>query len=110
MIAATALGNDIKSTQQAISNSQVANQMISTADSALGQINTLLTSIRGLVTQAANTGALSSAQIAANQLQIDSSLDAINRISQTTKFQGKNLLDAASASSPPAPARIFLRP
>ena len=95
LIAATALGNDIKSTQQAISNSQVANQMISTADSALGQINSLLTSVRGLVTQAANTGALSSAQIAANQLQIDSSLDAINRISQTTKFQGKNLLDGS---------------
>ncbi len=95
LIAATSLGNDIKSTQQAIANSQVANQMISTADSALGQINTLLTSVRGLVTQAANTGAMSSAQIAANQLQIDSSLDAINRISQTTKFQGQNLLDGS---------------
>ncbi|MEI8373474.1 MAG: flagellin [Planctomycetota bacterium] len=95
LIASTALGNDIKSTQQAIANSQVANQMISTADSALGQINTLLTSVRGLVTQAANTGAMSSAQIAANQLQIDSSLDAINRISQTTKFQGQNLLDGS---------------
>lgn len=95
LIAATALGNDIKSTNQAISNSQVAGQMISTADSALGQISSLLTSVRGLVTQAANTGAMSAAQIAANQLQIDSSLSAIDRIAQTTAFQGKKLLDGS---------------
>jgi flagellin len=95
MIAATALGNDITNSQQAISNSQLANQMISTADSALGQVSSLLTSIQGLVTQAANTAAMSPSEIAANQLQIDSSLDAINRISQTTAFQGRKLLDGS---------------
>ena len=36
---------------------------------------------------------MSPSEIAANQLQINSSLDAINRISQTTSFQGQNLLD-----------------
>ena len=95
LIAAADLGSDIKATQQAISNSQTANQMISTADSALGQISSLLTDIQGLVTQAANTAAMSSSQIAANQLQIDSSLSAVNRISQTTSFQGRNLLDGS---------------
>ena len=93
LIASDALGNEISSTQQAIANSQTANQMISTADSALGQIGSLLTSIRGLVTQAANSSAMSSDQIAANQLQINSSLDAINRISSTTTFQGQQLLN-----------------
>ncbi len=95
MIAAANLGSDIKANQQAISNSQVASQMISTADSALGQISTLLTNMQGLITQAANTAAMSSNQIAANQLQIDSSLAAIDRISQTTAFQGQNLLDGS---------------
>jgi flagellin len=38
---------------------------------------------------------MSPSEIAANQLQIDSSLDAINRISQTTAFQGKKLLDGS---------------
>jgi flagellin len=95
LIAATALGNDIANSQQAISNSQLANQMISTADSALSQVSTLLTSIQGLATQAANTAAMSPSEIAANQLQIDSSLDAINRISQTTSFQGRKLLDGS---------------
>ena len=51
--------------------------------------------VRGLVSQSANTGALSSDQIAANQLQVDSSLAAIDRISQTTSFQGRRLLDGS---------------
>ena len=54
-----------------------------------------MTTINGLVTQAANTSSESSSQIAANQLQIDSSLSAINSIAETTNFQGKNLLDGS---------------
>ena len=95
LIASEALGSDIVSVQAAISNSQQADQLIATADSALGQVSSLLNDIRGLVSEAANTGALSEDQIAANQLQIDSSLDAIDRISQTTSFQGRRLLDGS---------------
>ena len=95
LIAATNLGATIAASNQAISNSQVASQMISTADSALSQISSLLTTINGLVTESANTAAESSSQVAANQLQIDSSLSAINSIAQTTNFQGQNLLDGS---------------
>ena len=38
---------------------------------------------------------MSDEQIAANQLQIDSSLEALNRIAQTTTFQGRKLLDGS---------------
>jgi flagellin len=38
---------------------------------------------------------LSADQIAANQLQIDSSLEALNRIAQTVTFQGRKLLDGS---------------
>jgi flagellin len=95
LIASEALRSDITSTQKAISNTQQANQMIATADSALGQVSSLLNDIRGLVTEAANRGAMSADQIAANQLQVDSSLEALNRISQTTTFQGRRLLDGS---------------
>lgn len=95
LIASQVLQSDINSTNQAISNSQQANEVIATADSALGQVSTLLNSIRGLVSDAANTGALSSDQIAANQLQVDSSLAAIDRISQSTTFQNRKLLDGS---------------
>ncbi|MFH1265035.1 MAG: flagellin [Planctomycetota bacterium] len=95
LIASEILRSDITAVGRAISNSERANQMIATADSALGQVSALLNDVRGLVTEAANEGALSDEQIAANQLQIDSSLEAINRIAQMTAFQGRKLLDGS---------------
>jgi len=93
LIASENLRRDITASQRAITNNERASQLIATADSALGQISTLLNDIRGLVTEAANTGVLSDEQIAANQLQVDSSLEAIDRIAQVTTFQGRKLLD-----------------
>jgi flagellin len=95
LIASENLRSDITSIQRAISNTDRANQVIATADSALGQVSSLLNDIRGLVTESANAGALSDAQLTANQLQVDSSLEALNRIAQTTTFQGRRLLDGS---------------
>lgn len=95
LIASEMLRSDITATEKAITNSERANQLIATADSALGQVSSLLNDVRGLVSEAANTGALSPDQIAANQLQIDSSLEAIDRIAQITSFQGRKLLDGS---------------
>ncbi|EMI26619.1 flagellin domain protein [Rhodopirellula europaea SH398] len=95
VLASGALRAEITGLTKAISNTTRASQIISTADAALGQVGNLLNDIRGLVVEAANTGGLSNAEIAANQLQIDSSLEAINRISQTTTFQGRKLLDGS---------------
>lgn len=95
LIASEILRSDIVATQKAVTNSERANQIIGTADSALGQVSTLLNDIRGLVSESANSGALSDEQIAANQLQVDSSLEAIDRIAQTTSFQGRRLLDGS---------------
>lgn len=95
LIASEALRSDITSINKALSNTQRASQIIATADSALGQVSSLLNDVRGLVVEAANNGALSDDEIAANQLQIDSSLEAINRIAQTTTFQGRKLLDGS---------------
>jgi flagellin len=51
--------------------------------------------VQSLNNQAANTGAESPQEIAANQLQVDSILNSINRISNTTQFNGVNLLDGS---------------
>lgn len=95
LIASEALRSEITSLGKAITNTRRASQIISTADSSLGEVSSLLNDIRGLVVEAANTGALSDEEVAANQLQIDSSLEAINRIAQTTTFQGRKLLDGS---------------
>ena len=95
LIATQNLQSDIIGVNAGISNSQQANSLIATADSALSQVSSLLDSIRGLVSQSANTGALSQAQIQANQLQVDSSLQAIDRIANSTTFGGQKLLDGS---------------
>ena len=95
LIASENLRSDITSIKRAIGNTDRANQVIATADSSLGQVSSLLNDIRGLVTESANTGVLSQDQIDANQLQVDSSLEALNRIAQTTTFQGRRLLDGS---------------
>lgn len=95
LIASETLRRDITSVEKAVSNTERAVQLIATADSALDEVSGILNDIRGLVVEAANVGVLSDEQVAANQLQVDSSLDAINRISQVTTFQGRKLLDGS---------------
>ncbi|MCL2305357.1 MAG: hypothetical protein FWC43_08450 [Planctomycetaceae bacterium] len=95
LIASELLKSDISASRQAIQNTQRANSVIAVADSALGQVSNLLNDIRVLVNASANTGALTPDMIAANQLQVDASIDSIDRIAKTTNFQGQKLLDGS---------------
>ena len=78
---------------QAIDNAQRASILIGTAEGGLSEVSSLLIEVQGLTNQAANTGGLSSEEVAANQLQVDSILSTINRIAQSTSFEGKKLLN-----------------
>lgn len=97
LIASSVLGSEVVSIGQAITNSQRADNIVATADSALSQVSTLLNNIRGLVQASANKGAISAAEIAANQVQVDSAIDSIDRIGQTTVFGGDQLLNGNKA-------------
>lgn len=112
LIASETLRRDITAIAEAVTNSQRASELIATADSALGEVSKILLDVRSLVTEAANAGALSTDQIDANQLQVDSSLEAIDRISQTTTFQGRKLLDGSldfiTSSSPATITKLSL--
>src|SRR3982751_2810424 len=78
---------------QAIDNAERANNVIGTAEGGLAEVSSLLTDLQSLVGQSANTGGLSAEEIQANQLQVDSILGTINRISGATAFQGAKLLN-----------------
>jgi len=95
LIASENLRAEIKSINAAIENSTRANNVISTAEGALNEVSSLLLEIRGLVTTSANSGGLADEELKANQLQIDSILASIDRISNTTQFNGKKLLDGS---------------
>ena len=85
----------ITGTSKAITNTQRANSLMAMADSGLAQIGNLLNDIKGLVVESANTGTMTAAQIAANQMQVDAALDSIDRIARTTNYGGKKLLDGS---------------
>jgi flagellin len=95
LIASENLRAEMTSINSAIENSERANNVISTAEGALNEVSALLLEIRGLVTTSANSGALATEEIQANQLQIDSILESIDRIANTTQFNGKKLLDGS---------------
>lgn len=97
LIASERLRFEIRGTQQAIENSARANNVLTTAEGSLAEVNALLLDLQALVVEAANKGGLTSAEINANQLQIDSILDSIDRISSTTQFGSKKLLDGSQA-------------
>ena len=97
LIAGEKLRLQVTTIEQSIKNSNRASNVIATADGALGEICGLLNQIRGLVQEGLNSGALSSTEIDANQLQIDTALDAINRISSNTTFAGDKLIDGSKA-------------
>ncbi|HBL46029.1 MAG TPA: flagellin, partial [Planctomycetaceae bacterium] len=88
LIASETLRSQVSAIEQSIKNSNRASNVIATADSALGEVTNLLNQVRGLVQEGLNKGALSQDEIAANQLQIDTALSAINRISANTSFAG----------------------
>ena len=93
LIASETLRSEINGIHQAIDNSQRANNVVNTAEGALGEVSSLLLEIQGLTNEAANTGALSDQEIEANQLQVDAILNSINRIANTTQFNGMKLLN-----------------
>ena len=95
LIASENLRAEMKSINSAVENSVRANNVISTAEGALNEVSALLLEIRGLVTLSANSGAMADEERQANQLQVDSILESIDRIANTTQFNGKKLLDGS---------------
>src|SRR3954468_1378775 len=78
---------------QAVDNANRASNIVGTAEGGLSEASGLLTQLQSLVSQTANSGGLSKEEKDANQLQVDSILNTINRISQSTAFQGTKLLN-----------------
>ncbi len=95
LIVSERLRSEISAVSQAVDNSQRAINVISTTEGALDEVSALLTDIQALVVEAANRGAFSDEEVEANQLQIDSAIEAISRIANTTTFAGRKLLDGS---------------
>lgn len=93
LIASENLRADIKSLNQAVSNAERADQIVNIAEGGLQEVSGLLSELQGLLNAAANTAGLSQEEKEANQLQVDSILQTIDRIASATDFQGVKLLN-----------------
>ncbi len=95
LIVSERLRSELQGLDQAIDNSERASSVVATTEGYLTEVAQLLTSVKGLVIEAANTGGVSKEEIEANQLQIDSAIDSITRISNTASFAGLQLLNGS---------------
>lgn len=93
LIVSERLRSEIKGIGQAIDNSERASSVIATTEGYLAEVADLLNSIRSLIVNSANAGGVSRQEIEANQLEIDSAIESITRISNTASFAGLQILN-----------------
>jgi flagellin len=77
----------------AMTNAERAEQVVNVAEGGLQEISNMLVEMQGLVGAMANEAGVSREEKEANQLQIDSILQTIDRIANSTSFQGIKLLN-----------------
>ena len=95
LIAMRSLDSALTRTNAALSNNQRTNALLDVATSALDEVASLLTQIEELAVASANEDGISADELAANQSQVDEAISAIDKIIQTTEFNGKKLLDGS---------------
>ena len=83
----------IRGLDQAESNAQDGISLIQTAEGALQQTTDILQRMRELVVKAENSGVLSTEDQDAIDVEVQALVDEIDRIAESTSFNGKNLLD-----------------
>lgn len=93
LVVANNLGAQIAGQNAAISNANRADQIVNIASGGLTQVTGLLTQLQGLVTQSASSAGISDTERQSNQAQVDSILQTIDRIANSTSFQGVQLLN-----------------
>lgn len=89
----------VKSLEQATNNSELSVSMIQTAEGSLSEVNNILVAMRQLALHAANEGANDDKMLAADQAEIENSLNTINGISKQAQFGSRNLLDGSNGIS-----------
>jgi len=93
LIISELLRGQVGALNQAVNNSERASNVLATAEGSLNEVSALLVTLRALAVQASNRGALTAEEIRAAQLQMDSAVQTITRIANTTTFGGTPLLN-----------------
>ena len=91
--------SQISGLTKAIENIERGTTMVQTAESGLAEIGGLLLKMRDLAVNSANEATQDTASLTANQAEMDALSESITRISDTTKFGTKALLDGTVSAA-----------
>ena len=93
LIISELLRSQINGYERALRNTQETNNVMSIAEGGLSSVSAMLNKMKGLAIHALNSGVTSGAQVNADQMELNSALQTINRVVSTTNYAGNNLLD-----------------
>lgn len=93
LIASETLRSSIRAISTAIDNANRADTIVAVAEGGLQEVSSLLLNLENLIDQTANEAGLTPEEVKANQLQIDSILQSIDRLAEATAFGNRKLLN-----------------
>ncbi len=102
------LRSDIRALRQAIRNANDGVSLINVTEGALNEQSGILIRLRELSSQAA-TGTVGSTERATIQLEFTALRNELDRIAQTTEFNGQKLVDGSLASSVASTSHILVQ-
>jgi flagellin len=103
-----ALRSDIRGLRQAVRNANDGISLINVAEGALNEQSSILIRLRELASQAA-TGTVGSTERATIQLEFTALRNEIDRIANTTQFNGQGLVDGSLASGVSASNQVLIQ-
>ena len=95
LIISEQLRSQISGLERAVRNSSEAYNLIGIAEGALNEMNEILKKLRALAIHACNNGVTSPEQVAADQSEMDSGIQTLDRIANTTRYSDQYLLNGS---------------
>ena len=102
------LRSDIRALRQAVRNANDGVSLINVTEGALNEQSGIMIRLRELASQAA-TGTVGSTERATIQLEFTALRNEIDRIAQTTEFNGQKLVEGSLASSVTSSSHILIQ-
>jgi len=103
-----ALRSDIRALRQAVRNANDGISLINVTEGALNEQSSILIRLRELSSQA-STGTVGSTERQTIQLEFDALRSEIDRIANTTAFNGQKLVDGSLASTVSSGSQILIQ-
>ncbi len=102
------LRSDIRALRQAVRNANDGVSLINVTEGALNEQSSILIRLRELASQAA-TGTVGSTERATIQLEFTALRNELDRIAQTTEFNGQKLIEGSLASTATSTNHILIQ-